>query len=746
MSRPTPSWLKLLNRYTPWILSTGVSLLLIALGVWLAHRNGLLPTGQSTPPPLSVSGSQPDAPNTPTDTFLTQLALVPPEQRSPYLQKIIQDGTAQQQQRARFMLAADALQAKKGADALPLLKDLEQEYPALTSEILALRAKALQMNGKAQEAQTLWQTILKDYPKDAAAAEAFYALGTQTSSQWDRLLQEFPAHPLAVEVAVTRLKTKPDDRALLLLVARHGFHLDNQKTYLDRLVSKHGPSLTPEDWQAVAFAYWEKSGYKEAGQAYSRSPASALTRYRAARALHFADQRPGAIAAYQQMIAAYPDAKQTSNALVHLASLVDSPATKLELLDRAIQLAQAQKRPEKTAEALLAKAKILHQQKNSLAASALESQLIKQFGATEAAAEFQWQQVQAALKARNISAARDTSLALAQAAPRSSLAPQALFWAGKWSQQLGQGQTATQAWLLLWKEHPDSYYTWRTASLSGYSVGDFSTLRSLQPQPNWPNAQLPIATGSPTLQELYRLGQTEQAWRRWQVEFTNREEPTLAEQQTDGLIRIGVGEYLDGIYMLNNLDDRLAEEPDQTALVQQWREHPGFWFALYPLAYYSETAAWSQQVQINPLLVLGLIRQESRFETKIRSSANAVGLMQIIPETADWISQQLKTPKYNLETPSDNLRFGTWYFDYTHQTYNQNSALAIASYNAGPGAVSTWVKESKTQDMDEFIEAIPYDETRGYVEAVLANHWNYLRLYHPETTALANKLTGQALN
>jgi soluble lytic murein transglycosylase len=744
MGRLSPSWLKPLNRYTPWILSTGVSLLLIALGVWLAHRNGLISVGQSTPPPLSVSGSQPDAPNNPTDTFLTQLALVPPEQRSTHLQKITRDGTAQQQQRAKFMLAADALQAQKGADALPLLKNLEQEYPTLTSEILVLRAKALQMDGKAQAAQTLWQTILKDYPTDIATAEALYALGAQTPSQWDLLLQEFPAHPLAVEVAVTRLKTKPDDRALLLLVARHGFHLENFKAYLERLVSKHGSTLTPPEWQAVAFAYWEKQAYKDAGQAYSRAPASALTRYRAARAFHFADQRPGAIAAYQQMIAAYPDAKQTPNALVHLASLVDLPATKLELLDRAIQLAQAQKRPEKTAEALLAKAKILRQQQNPVAASALESQLIKQFGATEAAAALQWQQVETALKAKNIPAARDISLALAQAAPRSSLAPQALFWAGKWSQQLGQGQAATQAWSLLWQEHPDSYYTWRAASLSNYPVGDFSTLRSLQPQPNWPNAQLPIATGSPTLQELYRLGQTEQAWRRWQTEFTNREEPTLAEQQTDGLIRIGVGEYLDGIYMLNDLDDRLAEEPDQAALVQQWQEHPGFWFALYPLAYYSEVATWSQQVQINPLLVLGLIRQESRFNPKIRSSADAVGLMQVIPETADWISKQLKTPKYSMETPSDNLRFGTWYFDYTHRTYNQNSALAIASYNAGPGAVSSWVKESKTQDMDEFIEAIPYSETRGYVEAVLANHWNYLRLYHTETTTLADKLAGQA--
>ena len=58
--------------------------------------------------------------------------------------------------------------------------------------------------------------------------------------------------------------------------------------------------------------------------------------------------------------------------------------------------------------------------------------------------------------------------------------------------------------------------------------------------------------------------------------------------------------------------------------------------------------------------------------------------------------------------------------------------LAVASYNAGPGAVSEWVSKSKTTDADEFVETIPFPETQGYVKSVFGNYWNYMRLYNPE--------------
>ena len=105
--------------------------------------------------------------------------------------------------------------------------------------------------------------------------------------------------------------------------------------------------------------------------------------------------------------------------------------------------------------------------------------------------------------------------------------------------------------------------------------------------------------------------------------------------------------------------------------------------------------------------------------------------MQIMPDTGSWIASKKGVSNYNLDNPADNISFGTWYLDYTHNRYKDNSMLAVASYNAGPGAVGRWVEERGVGDPDEFVNNIPYEETRDYVSKVLGNYWNYLRLYSP---------------
>jgi soluble lytic murein transglycosylase len=72
---------------------------------------------------------------------------------------------------------------------------------------------------------------------------------------------------------------------------------------------------------------------------------------------------------------------------------------------------------------------------------------------------------------------------------------------------------------------------------------------------------------------------------------------------------------------------------------------------------------------------------------------------------------------------------GTSYLAHTHNLWDNNSLLAIASYNAGPGAVADWVKRFSLDDLDTFVEQIPYPETRNYIETVFGNYWNYLQLY-----------------
>lgn len=107
-----------------------------------------------------------------------------------------------------------------------------------------------------------------------------------------------------------------------------------------------------------------------------------------------------------------------------------------------------------------------------------------------------------------------------------------------------------------------------------------------------------------------------------------------------------------------------------------------------------------------------------------------------MPETGAWVAEEVGLSSYQLNDPDDSVNLGSWYLNYTHEAWGGNSLLAIASYNAGPGNVEDWVIRFGFDDPDIFVEQIPFAETKGYVEAVFENYWNYLRLYNPEVSDL----------
>ncbi|HEY9650589.1 MAG TPA: lytic transglycosylase domain-containing protein, partial [Coleofasciculaceae cyanobacterium] len=304
---------------------------------------------------------------------------------------------------------------------------------------------------------------------------------------------------------------------------------------------------------------------------------------------------------------------------------------------------------------------------------------------------------------------------------------------GKWAKKLGYQQEAKEAFERVITQHPDSYYAWRSAVMLGWNVGDFTTVRKQNPQVVWPTEPPKLPVGSAALQELYQLGQAQDAWKLWQAEFKNRMQPTVAEQFTDGLMLMAAGNYLEGISRIASLEDR--ETPQEQEQYEALSQQMVYWQALYPVPYQKLIETYAKQRQINPLLVTALIRQESRFEPEIRSKAGAVGLMQVLPSIGAKVAQNLDLKKYSLSNPDDNIKLGTWLLQETHQAHKNNSLLAVASYNAGQGNTSKWLTGTAPVDPDEFVESIPFGETRDYVKQVFGNYWNYLRLYEPQVQA-----------
>lgn len=154
----------------------------------------------------------------------------------------------------------------------------------------------------------------------------------------------------------------------------------------------------------------------------------------------------------------------------------------------------------------------------------------------------------------------------------------------------------------------------------------------------------------------------------------------------------------------------------------------------YPLAYADLiTDEVSKNLKIDPMLVHALIKQESRYQKDIVSKVGAVGLMQVMPYTAKAIARSLnmRPPRiHDLCKPDINIKLGVNYMESVFAQFENNIIYAVASYNAGPTVVKQWKNKFETyRDADEFIENIPYEETRNYVKKVFNNYWIYKKLY-----------------
>lgn len=172
-------------------------------------------------------------------------------------------------------------------------------------------------------------------------------------------------------------------------------------------------------------------------------------------------------------------------------------------------------------------------------------------------------------------------------------------------------------------------------------------------------------------------------------------------------------------------------------------------FASYPMP---ESVA-AVQTAIDPALVFAVSRQESGFRAGISSHAGAVGMMQVLPSTANHIARRLGTEvassdlsRLELQDANTNVRLGAAYIEMLMKEPSVNGSLvhAVASYNAGPGAVSSWAKAARNiNDPLLYIESIPFKETRNYVVQVMAHYWVYQHLMGEQAATLQSLAEGQ---
>jgi soluble lytic murein transglycosylase len=150
---------------------------------------------------------------------------------------------------------------------------------------------------------------------------------------------------------------------------------------------------------------------------------------------------------------------------------------------------------------------------------------------------------------------------------------------------------------------------------------------------------------------------------------------------------------------------------------------------LYPLVFLDiiDDTLKGRNPVLEPFLVLAIIREESRYNTHARSSKGALGLMQLMPDTASWVLQD-DISEAQLVEPSVNISAGTAYLDYLCRRFD-SAEYVVASYNGGPNNVAKWIRSNPGRNLERFIEEIPYRETRNFVKRVYTSYRMYRYLY-----------------
>jgi soluble lytic murein transglycosylase-like protein len=291
-----------------------------------------------------------------------------------------------------------------------------------------------------------------------------------------------------------------------------------------------------------------------------------------------------------------------------------------------------------------------------------------------------------------------------------STSPEFVYWRARINEQLGKSTDDLKSYLI--REYPLSYYS--LVRIDTTIIFDTTSLDQ------W-ILQLGDSTLSLSRDDSARVENAIRLFNLNELEYAAEELSTIDVTNPQTLLYLS---RLCAQYGADGQSIRYALKLKNLAEKKNIQSMPVELFKLlYPIRY----AFTMLDEQCDLSLCLAMIWQESLFQPQVVSPANAKGLMQIIPATAKQIARELGVSSYSVHDAPTSIKFGWYYFSHMLQEFN-SIPLSLAGYNAGPHRVKRWITNNSDSDIDEFIELIPYNETRNYVKSVLARQVIYKTL------------------
>lgn len=309
--------------------------------------------------------------------------------------------------------------------------------------------------------------------------------------------------------------------------------------------------------------------------------------------------------------------------------------------------------------------------------------------------------------------------------PDADYTTNSLFWTAKVYAKRGDTAQRDRFFQRLITEYPYAYYAYRAREILGLPMRAPDQVPTGAPFPELQTAEVADAEAKmATVRELLDLGLNAEAARELAVTVgATPENPAVAYRLAE--LYSAAGEPLKAMGMLQRKFRDIIRHGSPNVPHR-------FWEILYPFSYAEEIRRGAEHSKIDPYLISAIIRQESAFNPSVVSNAGAVGLTQIMPNELPHIAQVANLPpatRADLFKPEVAAMYGAAEFRQKLTVMNGNQLLAIASYNAGEKAVSGWIGNGAIEDVDVFVDSIPYAETRLYVKNVTRNYYEYKRVY-----------------
>jgi soluble lytic murein transglycosylase-like protein/TolA-binding protein len=623
--------------------------------------------------------------------------------------------------------------------AIEIYKNLVINDPILTDYSLFNLAETYRLKGKNRESTDTYKQITENFPQSLIISETNYQIAhnyrelkdmTSAVIYYKNILEDSKDNQLKAKVLLElseiywQGKKYVDSLNCLYEILDEGYRL-KRNSEPEELLIRHFYKIQ-EDLKDIKVPYhimvkcadilfkyrqynMAEDLYKEVIETFPGAPDMAEVYYKRARALYYKKEYREAVNQCEEIIAKFPLAIDKYEKIIgQYPESYYARQSYLRLAESYFQLKETEK------------------------GISLWRELISRYPNCYESMTSLWNLARYYTSNNSDSEALGYYRELSERFSQSRLGDDALYWRGKILENMGSDEEAKIAYEKLIREYPLSYYTERiTEQRSDISF-------------TWP-VSISRKEDFTNLEEF--LKKYDRIEGKGQLSLLKAELFEDISFYKESIVELkGALNYNSGnIFLLFKLSDVCKKNKDYNVSLNymeiifnylednhQLEELPlELWQSFYPVYYEDTIRERALEYEIDPLLVLAMIREESRFNSWNESVAGARGLMQIIFSTGEWIAQKLNLEDFNDEMlfdPEVNIDLGCWYINYLNERFFNDPILVISGYNAGPGTTSKWLKQYDRSDLDNFVENVPYSETREHIKKVTKSYQMYRRL------------------